>query len=515
MRSFAYSSGWRISKGTANYRPGSPAHTRTQMSDVRDVVAGVPAVRQRDLVEALQAALGVLVGAGELLVGHALDQQHPAGVDGLDQFQRPLDGAMRVGQQGEGVLVVAGDDRIVFGEGLLEAMERGGVRVRDVVHHLTDRPSAFAIRRVELVEVQLAHGFTQLLRHLRDGKDRVAAVLDGDFVGLRLAAYGVARVLRLDKGGHAPIVTAKIDYTAEMLRIPRLASLLFLSTALLSGCGRSQVETPPEKAQAAVQPEQHPGLVNGEYRGFDRNGYPGDGAMAELHKQFAFTGYWLTVPPGAKTNSWVGKRAVLRAQGWGFLLLANGRLDREIVKAQKAGTAPAELGRKDAAVAVAAAKAEGFPAGATIFLDQEEGGRLLEEQAGYLLGWTEAVATGAYKPGVYASGQPVSDEPGTTIDTIRDIRARVKAGKLHEIAMFDAQDACPPSAGCTVQAKPLNTAGEPDLTAWQYSQSPRRTGITKSCAVTYASDGNCYAPGVPGVFLDMDSAREADPSHGR
>jgi hypothetical protein len=164
---------------------------------------------------------------------------------------------------------------------------------------------------------------------------------------------------------------------------------------------------------------------------------------------------------------------------------------------------------------VAAAKSEGFPAGAIVFLDQEEGGRLTDVQAAYLLAWTEAVAASDYKPGVYASGQRVEDGPGQMIDTIEDIRARVKAGKLHEVAMFDAQDTCGPAPGCTLAAKPLSEAGEPDLIAWQYSQSPRRPEITKSCAKTYAADGNCYAPGFGTVFLDMDMAKSSDPSGAR
>ena len=214
-------------------------------------------------------------------------------------------------------------------------------------------------------------------------------------------------------------------------------------------------------------------------------------------------------------NQWVGKRELLKQQGWGFLLLANGKLEAEIKKAQKAGTTPADLGRKDAVVAVAAAKSEGFPKRAIVFLDQEEGGRLTDVQAAYLLAWTEAVSGSAYKPGVYASGQRVQDGPGVMIDTVEDIRARVKKGSLHEVAMFDAQDQCPPANGCNLQPRPMSEAGEPDLIAWQYSQSPRRPELTKSCAQTYAADGNCYAPGVPGVFLDMDMAGEADPSHGR
>ncbi len=257
------------------------------------------------------------------------------------------------------------------------------------------------------------------------------------------------------------------------------------------------------------------GSVAGGYRGFDRNTYPGDEAMLTLRNTFAFTGFWLNPPPGARTNSWEGKRTVLKQQGWGFLVLANGRLDAEILKSQKRGVSADALGRQDAAHAIATARVEAFPAHTILFLDQEEGGRLLPEQAAYLLGWTEAVAASDYKPGVYASGQLVEDDPGVMIDTVRDIRDRVKKGKLHEIAIFDAEDACPPAPGCSVNARPIAEAGEPDLTAWQYSQSPRRPAITKACAATYAVDGNCYAPGVAGIFLDMDFATSPDPSHGR
>jgi len=252
---------------------------------------------------------------------------------------------------------------------------------------------------------------------------------------------------------------------------------------------------PAAQPEPAASAEASAGSGSGGYVGFDRNEYPGDGTMAGMKKQFAFVGYWLTVPPGAMFNQWVGKR--------------------ELLKAQKAGTAPADLGRKDAAVAVAAAKSEGFPKRAIVFLDQEEGGRLTDVQAAYLLAWTEAVAGSDYRPGVYASGQKTQDDPGVWIDTVEDIRDRVKKGGLHEVAIFDAQDQCGPAPGCTLKAKPLAEAGEPDVIAWQYSQSPRRPEITKSCAKTYASDGNCYAAGFPKVFLDMDVARSGDPSEGR
>jgi hypothetical protein len=292
----------------------------------------------------------------------------------------------------------------------------------------------------------------------------------------------------------------------------RWAAALVCVFASLAAYGQQK-----QSGKAEKQPEeQRAGFVNGVYRGIDRNEYPGDDNMKTLHRTFAFTGYWLTPPPGENSNSWQGHRAALFRQGWGFLLLANGKLDDEILAAKNVGILPAQLGRQDAQAAIESAKSEGFPKHAILFLDQEEGGRLLAEQVDYLLGWTEAVAASGYWPGVYASGIEVPDGvPGKKIHTIQHIRTIVKERHLHTVAFFDYQDGCPPAPGCKLAAKPLSATGEPDLTAWQYAQSPRRPEITKACAKTYAADGNCYDPALPFVELDFDVAATADPSNGR
>ncbi len=259
------------------------------------------------------------------------------------------------------------------------------------------------------------------------------------------------------------------------------------------------------------------------YIGFDANDYPGDDLLPALRKQFSFTGYWLTNPPGTDHNTWVGKRDMLLRSGFGFLIVANGRLDEEILASQKSGKPAASLGREDAAAAIAAARREGFPQGAIIFLDQEQGGRMLPEQADYLLAWTEAVGGSAYRPGVYASGQPVPDgtAPGgnpKTITTIQDLRDRAAAGHLRDISFWVIQDACPPAPGCVVKpASPpaLDLSGTRNATAWQFAQSPQRRSMTQSCGATYNSDGNCYSPGASGYHLDLDIADSPDPSHGR
>src|SRR5262249_7392862 len=93
------------------------------------------------------------------------------------------------------------------------------------------------------------------------------------------------------------------------------------------------------------------------YLGFDRNEYPGDDTLSSLRATFAFTGYWLNNPPGTTSNSWAGKRKALLSRGFGFLVLFNGRLDKEI----KAVADPAALGRSDADQAVQSASKEGFP----------------------------------------------------------------------------------------------------------------------------------------------------------
>ncbi|MEO6806179.1 MAG: glycoside hydrolase domain-containing protein [Edaphobacter sp.] len=284
---------------------------------------------------------------------------------------------------------------------------------------------------------------------------------------------------------------------------PTLALALLLPA--ITACAQQSPKPDNQTSSAAMQ----------SHVGFDSNDYPGDAALPALRKHFAFVGYWLTNPPGAHQNSWVGKRDALLRNGFGFLVLANGKTDAEIKRSKRAGITPAALGKKDAATAIAAAQREHFPAHAILFLDQEEGGRLDDHQSGYLLAWTEAVAHSDYLPGVYASGQPVDDAPGKTITTIQNIREMVAAQHLHRIAFWVYQDACPPANGCTMNPPPLTSSGTPDVAAWQYAQSPRRKAITAACSKTYAADGNCYAPDLPAIMLDLTVASSSDPSHGR
>ena len=250
------------------------------------------------------------------------------------------------------------------------------------------------------------------------------------------------------------------------------------------------------------------------YLGFDRNEYPGDAAISALKQHFDFVGYWLTNPPGEHTNTWVGKRSALRDQGFGFLVLANGKTDAEI---KAAGLDSTALGKRDGVSAVAAAKREGFPATTLLFLDQEEGGRMLPEQADYLFAWTETVSAAGFRAGVYGSGQRVDEGRGQSITTAADIAAQSASRHSHPVAMWVYQDACPPSSGCTLRPPALEASGTINAEIWQYAQSPRRRENTASCSRTYSADGNCYVKetSLAGIQLDLNVAASPDPSHGR
>ncbi len=141
----------------------------------------------------------------------------------------------------------------------------------------------------------------------------------------------------------------------------------------------------------ALQDAQPGASASASYLGFDRNDYPGEAALSNLRKTFRYTSYWLNPPPGETANGWVGKRAILRENGFGFLVLFNGHTDAEIKAAALHGRSAAALGAAEGKAAVAAAAREGFPADVVIFLDQEEGGRLLPEQDAYIFAWIDAV----------------------------------------------------------------------------------------------------------------------------
>lgn len=246
------------------------------------------------------------------------------------------------------------------------------------------------------------------------------------------------------------------------------------------------------------------------YLGFDRNDYPGDAAMKLLRRNFAFTGYWLGNPPGEKTNTWIGKRALLRSEGFGFLVLYRGRESSEVKTSGEA----MDAGTVDAKNAATAAKSEGFASDIIIFLDIEEGGRLPTDYLVYLVTWFYEIQRAGYHPGVYCSGMPVEDAPGATITTADNIR---NFAKSPDITFWVFNDACPPSQGCTMQQDPPapSKGGIAYAQIWQFVRSPRDKQTARHCR-GYAKDGNCYAAldTAHRFHLDVNSATSPDPSGG-
>jgi len=249
------------------------------------------------------------------------------------------------------------------------------------------------------------------------------------------------------------------------------------------------------------------------YLGFDRNKYPGDANLAALRRTFAFSGYWLNTPPGSATNTWIGHRKALQSAGFGFLLLFNGRLDADLKKDPDAG----RLGIADAAEAVAAVRREGFHENAIIFLDQEEGGRMLAEQKSYIFAWVDGVNASGFRAGIYCSGIPFSERNGITVTTAADIRENANG---RNIVYWVVNDACPPSAGCAfpTRAPRPRQSGVTFAEVWQFAQSPKRRDIAAGCPTNYDQDGNCYPPAIPRaehIFVDVNAATSSDPSAGR
>jgi hypothetical protein len=252
------------------------------------------------------------------------------------------------------------------------------------------------------------------------------------------------------------------------------------------------------------------------YLGFDRNIYPGDAALPVLRKTFAFTSYWLSPPPGEKTNTWSGKRELLRKHGFGFVVLFRGREEKDLKSMEDAST----KGEEDARATVKAAQREGFGPQTFIYLDIEEGGRLSPKYHKYIIRWLWNV-TPDFRGGFYCSGIPVKEGKDKTITSCEDIHNDLWQ-RSREFSLWAYNDVCPPSPGCTFPANPpvpsvvLKEFCDTCIDIWQFAQSPRRREFTAHCPANYAPNGNCYAPGdsAHAWFLDVNTAASADPSGG-
>ena len=155
--------------------------------------------------------------------------------------------------------------------------------------------------------------------------------------------------------------------------------------------------------------------------GFDTHTYPGTSTMHAWKNTpgspYKWVGYYLPSPCHANT-SWVGKRDTLIAMGWGLAVVfvgqqTWGKTPRNLSPTELAALAQrtpcsadlvtASQGARDADKATAAARAEGFPAKAIVFLDIERMETIPPAMRDYYRAWAaRMLANKLYRPGIYA-----------------------------------------------------------------------------------------------------------------
>jgi hypothetical protein len=178
------------------------------------------------------------------------------------------------------------------------------------------------------------------------------------------------------------------------------------------------------QAAAAVTGQDAPvanDYEKGKYVGFDTHTYPGTAVMRTWKNTpgspYSWVGYYLPSPCHAD-RSWTGKRDTLIAMGWGLAAVYVGqqtwgktpraRSASQLAALRKSTKCSTDLmnaseGELDADDATSAAKAEGFPPGAIVFLDLERVETIPSPMRSYYKAWVgRMLANGRYEPGIYA-----------------------------------------------------------------------------------------------------------------
>lgn len=220
------------------------------------------------------------------------------------------------------------------------------------------------------------------------------------------------------------------------------------------------------------------------YAGFDSLSYPGDTLMAWLKENtnLSFVGFYLAPAPSRPTSGWMGKRATLAAQGWGFAPVYVGQQESGQPGAH---TLTAAQGTTDGNDAVQLMQTAGFPNRSVVYLDIEQGGTASSATIAYMSAWVDAVkASNTYVPGVYCSHTTASSilsaQPGT------------------RLWCWNLQGAVPgPNYPPDFPANPPAGCGVPSATVWQWAQNVTIT---------------LYDAPEPSMSVDLDCASTADPS---
>ncbi|KAB7772157.1 glycoside hydrolase domain-containing protein [Xanthomonas maliensis] len=194
--------------------------------------------------------------------------------------------------------------------------------------------------------------------------------------------------------------------------------------------------------------------------GFDTARFPGLPALAWLkaNTDLAWCGYYLAPAPSHADTGWMGWRPTLIANGWGLAPVYLGQ--------QTTGPGSHDVtvhqGAIDGAQAAALADSEGFPSGATIYLDWEDGSSPGADAIAYIRAWIAGLTAAGYAPGLYCSHVLAADlvaalalGPAPQIWAWRVATAgkHAYAGDIRTLAASDP-------AGC----------GYPAATLWQFEQ---------------------------------------------
>ena len=165
-----------------------------QVSDVGDVVAGVPAVEEGGVFEVHAAHDGMDEAALPLLVGQVLEQHDPAGMDAFEDLEGPLDGGGVVVEVGPGGLVVGLDDGPVFGEGEAQSDDGVHVTVGKVMDDLARAPAAITVGEVELGVAKALDGVAEFAGEIGEGGDGSDDFVLRDGLGTGELTNGVAGI---------------------------------------------------------------------------------------------------------------------------------------------------------------------------------------------------------------------------------------------------------------------------------------------------------------------------------
>ena len=133
------------------------------------------------------------------------------------------------------------------------------------------------------------------------------------------------------------------------------------------------------------------------FAGLDCSDFPGLATMADLKaaSNLTWTGYYLT-SPDHPDDSWMGNRAALLEQGWGFAPIYVGQQ----VGSKKLN---AKQGTIDGEAAAELMEGEGFPPRSFCYLDLENGDPSPDAQREYVHAWCAALRDGGYSEGIYCS----------------------------------------------------------------------------------------------------------------